>query len=597
MEENRSTCTLRDYQRECVDLCDALPPGAYLVQMATGLGKTVTFAHLARQGRVLVLAHRKEILLQAQSYYSVPVGIEMAERKSSGEEVVAASVSSLVRRLDRFSPDDFDLIVTDEAHHAVAPSYRKVYDYFRPRLHLGFTATPNRGDRIRLSDVYERIVFARDIRWGIAEGYLADIDCRQVVVDYDSRSIRTSRNRSTGEYDFRLRDLDEAVNTPETNDQIAAAYREYAQGQTLVFAASVDHAYELERLIDGARVVEANTPSAERDAMIADFRRGEFPCLINNLVLTEGTDIPGIETVLIARPTKNSTLYTQMVGRGLRRGPGKDSVRLVDCVGNSYDADLCAAPSLLGLDPDTLPARYRKQAIEGSLSGMEERFRASDETPLSWALHAKRVDLFDHGEKYALHNVNWVRLGDGTLTISTERVELQIPPEDLIGASVLRIIDKKTGVVLSTSGRAPLQKLFDTAYDRLERKAANQKQLWDRKRADRWGGKPASPKQVELIEKLSTETELTDLYGGIGGSLTKSQAGQVITHLVERSRNEREAHRRRGAATSQQRAAIRKLYRQGRIPSYVFRALDIDGLDGYVAWRVIKAAEEDAWDA
>lgn len=579
-------------------MCDALESGAYLVQMATGLGKTVTFARLKRRGRVLILAHRREILEQAQSYYDVPVGVEMAERTSAGEEVVAASVASLARRLDRFSPGDFDLIITDEAHHAVAPSYRKIYDHFKPRLHLGFTATPNRGDKVRLSDVYERIVFARDIRWGIVRGYLVDIDCRQVVVDYDSRKIKTSRNSSTGEQDFRLRDLDEAVNTPETNDQIAVAYRKFAQGQTLVFAASVDHAYELAKLIDGARVVEANTPVAERDEMIAAFGRGEFPCLINNLVLTEGTDIPGIETVLVARPTKNPTLYTQMVGRGLRPSPGKTSVRLVDCVGVSYDANLCAAPTLLGLDPSKLPARYRDRAVEGLLSDMEERFRALDDTPLAWALRAKRVDLFAGGEAPDLRDVNWVQLGDGTFTISTKKVELHIPPADLVGASVLKIVDRRTGLVLSTSERLPLQRLFDDARSQLERKAADQRKLWDRRQAGAWGSGPASAKQRELIEKLCAPEELRDLEGGLGGALTKAQAGQLIPNLLERSKRGKGAGRRRAdRVTPQQRRDLERLHRQGRIPDYVFRAIDFTELDGYTAWRIQKAAEEDAWDA
>lgn len=597
MAKNLSTLQLRDYQQECVDVCDALESGAYLVQMATGLGKTVAFAHLKRRGRVLILAHRKEILEQAQSYYDVPVGVEMAERTSAGEEVVAASVASLVRRLDRFKPGEFDLIITDEAHHAVAPSYRKIYDYFKPRLHLGFTAAPSRGDKVRLSDVYSRIVFSRDIKWGIDERYLADIDCRQVIVDYDSRKIKTSRNSSTGEQDFRLHDLDEALNTPETNDQIAAAYRRYAHGQTLVFAASVDHAYELADLIEGARVVEANTPADERAQLLAGFRQAAFPCLINNLVLTEGTDIPGIDTVLIARPTKNPTLYTQMVGRGLRRTSDKTSVRLVDCVGVTYDNNLCAAPTLLGLDPSKLAARYRGLAVEGLLSSMEERFRAFDNTPLSWALRAKQIDLFEREEGINLHSVNWVQLGDGTFTISTKKVELQIPPADLVDASVLTLVDRKTGLVLSVSARMPLQEVFDVAFDRLLKKAADQQHLWDRNRANRWGSTPASVKQIQLVEKLSTEEELDDLYGGLGGELTKAQAGQLIPNLAERARGKRDAQRKRGRATVQQRSDIESLHRQGRIPDYVFRVIDFGQLDSFTAWRVVKAAEEDAWDS
>ena len=346
-------------------------------------------------------------------------------------------------------------------------------------------------------------------------------------------------------------------------------------------------------------MVEANTLVSERENLIAAFGRGEFPCLVNNLVLTEGTDIPGIESVLIARPTKNPTLYTQMVGRGLRRSPGKERVRLVDCVGVSYDANLCAAPTLLGLDPGKLPERYRMRAVEGPVSKMEERFRSFDDTPLSWALRARQVDLFASGEGEGLdaRGVNWVQLGDGTFTVSTERVVLRILPEDLVGTSVLEIADRKTGLVLSSSTRMPLQRLFDEARSLLERKAADQRQLWDRRNADRWGARPASEKQLALVEKLCAPDELADLRDGMEDGLTKAEAGQIITHLIERSKSERSARARKEPATPRQRRDIERLRRQGRIPDYVFRAIDFSSLDGYTAWRIVRAAEEDAWDA
>lgn len=135
---------LRDYQKEVLNIIDNLEPGAYLIQMATGLGKTATFTNIKRKGRVLVLAHREELINQSAKYYDCPVGIEMANKHSNREEVVIASVMTLIHRLDKFKPDDFDLIIIDEAHHAAATSYKKIINYFSPRLLLGFTATPNR---------------------------------------------------------------------------------------------------------------------------------------------------------------------------------------------------------------------------------------------------------------------------------------------------------------------------------------------------------------------------------------------------------------------------------------------------------------------
>ena len=170
---------LRPYQQEAIDAIQAQPPGRYLVQMATGLGKTVTFASIPRQGRVLLLSHREELVSQPRKYYDCSFGIERAGEKSCGEEVVSASVQSLVRRLDRFEPDAFDMVIVDEAHHAAAGTYRKILEHFKPRLTLGFTATPNRGDKVRLDDIFQRIIFSRDLRWGIKHGYLCDILCKR----------------------------------------------------------------------------------------------------------------------------------------------------------------------------------------------------------------------------------------------------------------------------------------------------------------------------------------------------------------------------------------------------------------------------------
>ena len=159
---------LRPYQKDCISTIDAQPPGSYLVQMATGLGKTVTFANLPRHGeRMLILSHREELVEQPQKYFDCSYGVERAGNHANGEEVVSASVQSLIRRLERFSPYDFGLIICDEAHHAAANTYRKIFEYFQPLKLIGFTATPNRGDKVRLSDVFQKIIFQRDLRWGI----------------------------------------------------------------------------------------------------------------------------------------------------------------------------------------------------------------------------------------------------------------------------------------------------------------------------------------------------------------------------------------------------------------------------------------------
>ena len=243
---------LRAYQQECIDTIEAQEPGAYLVQMATGLGKTVTFANLPRHGgRMLILSHREELVEQPRKYFACSYGVERTEHHSRGEEVVSASVQSLARRLDRFRPDAFDLVICDEAHHAAARTYRAVFDYFRPEKLIGFTATPNRGDKVRLDTVFQDIIFQRDLRWGIRNGYLCDIHCRRVDIGFDLSAVHTRRG------DYAPGELEEAMEG--TADAIAQAYREMAVGATLIFAVSVRQAREIAGKIPGAVVVTGET--------------------------------------------------------------------------------------------------------------------------------------------------------------------------------------------------------------------------------------------------------------------------------------------------------------------------------------------------
>ena len=215
---------LRDYQEEALKIIDDIQPGSYLIQMATGLGKTMTFTHIKRKGRVLVLAHREELITQPIKYYNCPVGIEMASQYSNGEEVIIASIMSLTHRLNKFKSNEFDMIIIDEAHHAAAQSYKKIINYFKPRLLLGFTATPNRGDNVRLDDVFSQIIFQRDLKWAIQNKYLTDIKCLRVNIGYDiSKVARRMGDFATGE-------LEEVMNTEALNGAIAEAYQKYAKG-------------------------------------------------------------------------------------------------------------------------------------------------------------------------------------------------------------------------------------------------------------------------------------------------------------------------------------------------------------------------------
>lgn len=355
---------LREYQKECIGIIDNLQSGAYLVQMPTGCGKTVTFTSIKRKGRVLILSHREELVKQPVKYYNCPVGIEMASAESSGEEVVSASVMSLKNRLGKFSPNDFDIIIIDEAHHAASASYKKIINYFKPRLLLGFTATPNRSDGVRLDDVFSKIIFERDLRWAVKNGFLADINCLRVNIGYDISKVAMRLG------DFSTAELEDVMNKDVINKAVAKAYREYARGQTIIFAASVKHAQSIAAEIPGSLAVTAET--GDRGEIIKRFSEKKIPVIVNCMVFSEGTDIPEIETVIIARPTASSSLYTQMVGRGLRLCPGKDKLRLIDLVGVTGKVNLCTAPSLLGVDISGVP-EVRRDEIQGDLFALPRK--------------------------------------------------------------------------------------------------------------------------------------------------------------------------------------------------------------------------------
>ena len=504
---------LRPYQKECIDTIEEQPPGSYLAQMATGLGKTVTFANIPRhENRMLILSHREELVEQPRKYFDCSYGVERAQSHSHGEEVVSASVQTMVRRLDRFAPDEFGLIICDEAHHAAASTYRKIFDHFRPEKLIGFTATPNRGDKVRLDTVFSKIIFQRDLRWGIKNGYLCDITCRRVDIGFDLSAVHTRRG------DYAPGELDEAMDG--TADAIAEAYRDLAVGATLIFAVSVHQAEEIAKRITGAVVVTGETKN--RAAIIEAFTRGEIPCIVNCMVFTEGTDIPRVETVIIARPTQSEALYAQMVGRGLRLYPGKQKLMLIDCVGVTGKACLCTAPSLLGLDMENVPKR-KAQEIEGDLFDLPLKIDAASDVPESWVKNIHIVDLWAQEQKYQLHDVNWFKLPDGSLVCSLEdKQSITIPCPDALGM-----------VNLPDGRRCGMQEALDQAYLTLMRDYAGCRQLWDVNAVRRWGSYPATEKQLEIIKRRCKGFDTS--------GLSKGDASQILNRLFNDPKKRRRA--------------------------------------------------------
>lgn len=404
---------LRPYQQECLSRLRArYRDGArrLLVSLPTGTGKTVVFATMPSffdmKKRMLVLAHRQELLEQAAAKFEaaapgLSVGIEQGSRNAPPDaRIVLASVPTVGReassRLLRLDPEQFYLIVVDEAHHAVATTYRRVFDHFglfekdTKRLLVGFTATPRRGDKQTLAEVFEEIAYARSLPEMVRAGYLCPVRGWRVHTSIDIGAVRIRHG------DFVESDLARAVDVAERNGLVVDAYLRYAPGRrAIVFGVNVAHVHALaaafsERGIPAAAVWGAMTPEQRREAL-RQFRDGEVSVLTNCNVLTEGFDEPRVACVLMARPTRSQLLYAQMVGRGTRLHERKSDLLVIDIVDNSARLKLAGLNALFDL-PDSLDL-----VGHGAIDVVDRLERIGSETP--W------VDIGRVGEAGELEHV------------------------------------------------------------------------------------------------------------------------------------------------------------------------------------------------
>ena len=323
--------------------------------------------------KTLVLAHREELINQASLRISkinphLVVDVDQGDRKASqSADVIVASIPTLGRmgskRLEGYNPDAYKTIIVDEAHHATAESYRRTLNHFGaidPNSHIllwGCTATPRRFDGTALDAVFQKIIFHRDLVEMMRSGYLCRVRVTTILTKTDASQVTSSKAAATNDRDFVISKLSEAIDTDERNNMIADAYVQKIQAErksTLVFACDVKHIHNIvdsfrSRGVD-ADCVHGETPREERAAVLKRFLEGSLPVLVNCGVLSEGTDIPNIDCIIMARPTRSSLLFQQMVGRGLRTFPGKENCLVIDCVDDfkGKKVKLVTTPTLFG---------------------------------------------------------------------------------------------------------------------------------------------------------------------------------------------------------------------------------------------------------
>ena len=286
-----------------------------------------------------------------------------ANHASGAADITVASIQSIISgdRIHKFNPKRFKLVLVDEAHHIVAPGYLKTLDHFglsktqpnSPAL-VGVSATLSRFDGLRLGAAIDQIVYHKDYIDMIGEKWLSGVIFTTVQSKADISKVKRGANG-----DFQPGELSEVVNTEQINDITVRSWLAKAQGRksTLVFCVDLAHVAGLTNTfrkhgID-ARFVTGDTPKIERSARLDSFKKGEFPVLVNCGVFTEGTDIPNIDCVLLARPTKSRNLLVQMIGRGMRLYPGKKDCHIIDMVA-SLETGIVTTPTLFGLDPSEL---------------------------------------------------------------------------------------------------------------------------------------------------------------------------------------------------------------------------------------------------
>ncbi len=447
----------------------------------------------------------------------------MGELVAKGDETnIFSTVQTLHRRLDKFDPNEFDLLIADEAAEAKGKQYEDVIKYFNTAYTVGLTGTPFRLDGKKLTDdLFDKIVYEKNIKWGIENDFLCDVEAVRAYIGYDLTNVKTSGG------DYNISDLNEAVIG--TEDAIAEAYDKYGKGKpTLIFATGVDHAFAIASKIDGAEVIVGETPQDERDRIFKGFENQEIPVIVSVQVMTQGVDLPISEVGIFAKPTKSVGRYQQQVGRILRTHPNKKKALIVDCVGvNSLG--LCTAPSLIGINLDKVHENKRDELV-GDLMDMPELVEMLSDIPMSWIRNEKVVNLWAKENDYDTDKVNYFQLPDGRMVVSLpERAKITLPAPNMLGKIDAREIKGMSpdllGWGLEEYGNIwPYQRALNAVRANLERNYGDSASLWDLKKVRRWGKEPASEKQLKYIEWRLKDEELPE-------DMNKFEASQIINRL------------------------------------------------------------------
>jgi len=535
----RPKFVLRPYQQDAVGAIQqnlSLGINRMVIAHATGTGKTVVMSQVPGlinlRKRLLVLAHREELLDQARDKFEranpeLTCEIEQAKRRAGDADIVIASVPTLQRkRLERFDPSEFGAVIIDECHHAIASTYVNIIKHFgcdKPNgiPLIGFTATPKRGDNVGLSTVFDAIAHEFSILDGIKGEYLAPILGEVVKTGTDLSAVRTRAG------DFAQNQLTDAIDQEARNELIISAYFKLAKGRrTLAFAAGVSHAEHIAEMFNShgvrAATVSGETDKDERRQMLADFARGDIQVMTNCGVLTEGYDDPGIECIIMARPTKSSLLYTQMLGRGTRTSPstGKKDCLVLDFTDNAGRHSLCSVASLFGLpeemDLEGKAAHEVKRWIEDLPPWIDANLIKNMK---DLEIATSNIDFFTMetpGELEGVTQFVWMQTTDGSYS-------LDLPGKERMEVSQTRLDTWKVLIHMPDESKElgelkELRQAIQVADNKVRSHRPSAVALVNKHA--RWRTGDATEKQIALLQRLGIPVS--------GDGMSKGQASYII---------------------------------------------------------------------
>jgi superfamily II DNA or RNA helicase len=347
------------FQQEALKKLEETKEKRGVVVMPTGTGKTflavLWFKRILennKNAKLIFICHNQDILSQANTKefqqglkeFEIDYGYYNAKEKDI-KQVTFATTQTLTRSLNKFDKEFFDYVIVDESHHYQAKSFKKVVEYFNPKFLLGLTATPNRSDNKSIFKILGKKIYEERVSSAIKKGLLTKINYWCVDNDIDFKDVKWNGNN----YDEK--DLNRKICIKEYDDAILKEYKEtlrerFGKSKTICFCATVEHTHRMAKLFNenGIKAVgltgtnrlkEDLTPRGDREKIVNGFRKGKYDIIFVRDLFNEGVDVPDCDSIMMLRPTQSHTIFTQQIGRGLRKSEGKEDVLILDFTGNA----------------------------------------------------------------------------------------------------------------------------------------------------------------------------------------------------------------------------------------------------------------------